>query len=95
MSSEELKTDLYEQLAKKAFEDCISVMRDILPIYGDNLPEFIYANAYVAGGLLSSTLAFADNNDNLIALRHHLLNTMAQTLDTQIAAMTTPEGKGN
>lgn len=95
MSSEDLKHEVYEAAARKAFDDCMVVMHDILPVYGNDTSEFIFANAYVAGGILSSTLAFAQNHQDLIALRHHLLNAIVNVLDNSIAAMTPPEGKGN
>ena len=46
----------YGPIATKAFEDCMQVMMNILPAYGNNTAEFVMATTYVGGGILSSAL---------------------------------------
>ena len=94
MSGENMK-DVYAAAAGKAFERCMTAMSDVLPEFGNNTGEFVMANAYVAGGILSSCLVFADTPQDKQALKMHLLSAMESVLENTIQTLTPPDGPGN
>ena len=86
MSGENMKEN-YGPIATKAFEDCMQVMMNILPAYGNNTSEFVMATTYVAGGILASALVFAPDHAARIILKAHLMQAMDSVLEQQIQEM--------
>ena len=90
MSGEDMKEN-YGPIATKAFEDCMQVMMNILPAYGNNTSEFVMATTYVGGGILSSALVFAPDHAGRIILKAHLMQAIDSILEEQIKTLKHPQ----
>lgn len=94
MSSEELNNK-YDTAAVGALSDCMDIMSAILPLYQDNTSEFILSNVYVAGGMLSACMMFADNVTDKQVMKGFMLNALSEILDKNIEAQAKHQGKAN
>lgn len=90
MSDESAYDVAHDPKARKAFEDCMKVMEELMVKYKDP-SEFAYAVSYVGIGIISSVLSMANCPADARKLKAELVTATEQALGACIATMEDPE----
>ena len=80
----------HDPKARRAFEECMKVMEELMTKYEDP-SAFAYATSYVGIGIISSVLSLAQTPADARKLKAELVKATDQALDACLTTMEDPE----